>query len=232
MPYEVLRMTYTVVDIDDTLINTKTRNHAVWRYILGRDIPFEDVVTMGARQIFEKHATPEERTRMKELHDRYWGSLLCREEPGPELLELDEAVPHAAEALRLWSERCGLVYLTGRPEPMRDPTLDALRSFGFPTEGVRLVMYDLEDWDSFLSGNSRALVEARRRLFSSIVERDTVTRVVDDFPGYFRIYSEFDVPDRVGLLRSSRHTRQMFFDRGATRVVESWRPLIRDEPET
>ncbi len=141
-------------------------------------------------------------------------------------------MPHAAEALRLWPERCGLVYLTGLPESMRDPTLDALRSFGFPTESVRLVMYNLEDWDSFLSVNPRALVEDRRRLFKSIVECDTVTRVVDDFPGYFRIYSEFDVPDRVGLLRSSRYTHQMFFDRGATRVVDSWRPLIHDEPET
>ncbi len=74
-------MKYAVVDIDDTLINTKMRNHAVWRYILGRDIPVEDVVTMGARQIFEKHATTEERSRMKELHDRYWASFSAVRSP-------------------------------------------------------------------------------------------------------------------------------------------------------
>lgn len=221
-----------VVDIDDTLIDTKKRIHAVWCHILDRDIPFMDVENMGAIQIFEKHATPEEKTRIKELQDSYWGILLCREEHGSKLLELDEAVPHSAEALRLWSEHCDLVYLTGRPESLQGPTIDALRRFGFPTEGVRLVMYELEDWDSFLSGNPRALIEARRRLFVSIAERSTVTRVVDDFPGYFRIYSEYDIPDRVGLIRSSRHTPQMFFDRGATRVVESWQPLIPDEPGT
>jgi len=224
-------MKYAVVDIDDTLLYTKTRNHAVWRHVMGREIPFEDVITMGAKQIFDKHATPEEMDRMDELQDRYWGVLLCREEPGPELLEMDEAIPHAAEALQRWSEHSGIVYLTGRPETMRGPTLDALRRFGFPTNGVQLVMYDLSDWDSFLTDNSRALFEARRRLFTSIAERHTVTRVVDDFPGYFRIYSELDIRDRVGLHRSSRHTRQMFFDRGATRVVESWQPLVDDLQE-
>jgi phosphoglycolate phosphatase-like HAD superfamily hydrolase len=219
-----------VVDIDETLIHTSRRRHAVASQILGAEIPPEAVDAMSNQRLFEQYASPEQREREGELSRMYWDLLLCRDEMGLELLHLDEAVPYAAEALRSWEGHCEIVYLTGRPESMRDHTLAALEGFGYPVEGARLVMFELVDWESFLSGNRMALQEARERLFISILEEGPVARVVDDFPGYFRTYTKYGVPDRVGLLFSPRRTLQRFLDRGATRVFESWEPLVDDVP--
>ncbi len=218
-----------VVDIDETLIHTSRRKHTVASRVLDAEIPFEAVETMSDKQLFEQYASPEQMTRQGEISRRFW-DLLCLDEGGLDLLHLDEAVPHAAEALRSWEGHCEIVYLTGRPEPMRDHTLEALEGFGYPVEGTRLIMFEQADWESFLSGNRMALQETRERLFVSILEDGPVARVVDDFPGYFRTYSKYGVPDRVGLLFSPRRTLQRFLDRGATRVFESWRPLIDDIP--
>lgn len=223
-------MPRVVVDIDETLIHTSRRRHAVASRILGAEIPPEAVETLSNKRLFEQYASPEQREREGELSRGYWDLLLCLDERGLELLHLDEAVPHAAEALRSWEGHCEIVYLTGRPESMRSHTLVALDGFGYPVEGARLVMFELADWESFLSGNRMALQEARERLFISILEEGPVARVVDDFPGYFRTYTKYGVPDRVGLLFSPRRTLQRFLDRGATRVFESWRPLIDDIP--
>jgi hypothetical protein len=73
-------------------------------------------------------------------------------------------------------------------------------------------------------------VEAKSRLFSSIAKQHEVGRVVDDYPGYFPIYKQFEVPDRIGFLRSKRYAPQQYIERGATRVVESWQPLQDDLP--
>jgi hypothetical protein len=219
-----------VVDVDETLISTSSRKHTVASRVLDAEIPFEAVETMSDRQLFERYASPEQMTRQGELSRRFWDLLLCLDEGGLDLLHLDEAVPHAAEALRSWEGHCEIVYLTGRPEPMRSHTLEALEGFGYPVEGTRLAMFDLADWEDFLSGNRMALQETRERLFSNILEEGPVARVVDDFPGYFRTYTKYGVPDRVGLLFSPRRTLQRFLDRGATRVFESWRPLIDDIP--
>ena len=223
-------MPKVVVDIDETLIHTSRRRHAVASRILGAEIPPEAVDAMSNQRLFEQYASPEQREREGELSRMYWDLLLCRDEMGLEFLHLDEAVPHAAEALRRWDGHCEIVYLTGRPESMRSHTLEALEGFGYPVEGTRLVMFELVDWENFLSGNRMALQEARQRLFISILEEGPVARVVDDFPGYFRTYTKYGVPDRIGLLFSPRRTLQRFLDRGATRVFESWRPLIDDIP--
>ena len=219
-----------VVDVDETLLHTSRRRHAVACRILGAEIPPEAVDTLSNKRLFEQYASPEQMTREGELSRRYWDLLLCRDERGLELLHLDEAVPHAAEALRSWEGHCEIVYLTGRPEPMRSHTLEALDGFGYPVDGTRLIMFELADWESFLSGNRMALQETRERLFSNILDEGPVARVVDDFPGYFRTYTKYGVPDRVGLLFSPRRTLQRFLDRGATRVFESWKPLIDDIP--
>ncbi len=219
-----------VVDIDETLIHTSRRKHTVASRVLDAEIPFEAVETMSDKQLFEQYASPEQMTRQGEISRRFWDLLLCLDEGGLDLLHLDEAVPHAAEALRSWEGHCEIVYLTGRPEPMRSHTLEAIEGFGYPVEGTRLIMFEQADWESFLSGNRMALQETRERLFVSILEDGPVARVVDDFPGYFRTYSKYGVPDRVGLLFSPRRTLQRFLDRGATRVFEGWRPLIDDIP--
>ena len=219
-----------VVDVDETLINTSRRKHTVACRVLGAEIPFEAGETLSDRQLFERYASPEQMTHQGELSRMYWDLLLCLDERGLELLHLDEAVPHAAEALRSWEGHCEIVYLTGRPEPMRGHTIEALKGFGHPVEGTRLIMFQLADWEDFLSGNRMALQETRERLFSNILEDGPVARVVDDFPGYFRTYAKYGVPDRVGLLFSPRRTLQRFLERGATRVFESWEPLIGDIP--
>ncbi len=219
-------MISVVVDVDDTLVDTSKRTQKIWELVLGREIPLEDMESLTASGIFEKHASQEQRARIEELRREFNDVLLCRKEEGMRLLELDEPVPFAAEAFSEWGTRCKLVYLTGRLESLREATIWELARFGFPAD-VELVMFDPDDWD-LRPGTS--LTDARTRLFSVISERHDVVRVVDDFPGYFPAYKQFDVPDRIGLLRSKLYTPQDYTERGATRVVESWEELMGDPP--
>jgi len=39
--------------------------------------------------------------------------------------------------------------------------------------------------------------------------------VVDDYPGYFPIYRQSGVPDRIGFLRPRKYSRQQYIERGA-----------------
>lgn len=221
-------MITVVVDVDDTLINKKRSTQGIWEMILEREIPFEDVVELRAEEIFERHATDKQRGRMAELRRSFIDIQLCKDERGIPLLGLDEPVPHAAEVLQEWSGNCMIVYITGRTEALRGPTMEQLNRHGFPIEGIELVMFKPEDWAG--SSPARAIVEARSRLFSKICDEHDVVRVVDDFPGYFNTYREHDVPELIGLLRSKNFKAQDFLDKGATRVVESWEELRRDPP--
>lgn len=213
-----------VVDIDDTLVDTKKRTQGIWRHILGCDVSVEELESMNARQIFEKHATAEQKPRIRELQTEFQDTLLCRNKKGVELMALDEPIPHSAQVVREWRDSYVIIYLTGRLESLRDETLEELERFGFPLIDSDLVMFKDEDW------GKAALGEARTRLFSSVVENYDVLRVVDDFPGYFPTYRDFNVPERIGLLRSKHHTFKDFLDRGATKVVENWKQLEDDLP--
>jgi len=226
-------MVSVVVDVDDTLINTERRMQGVWRQVLGREIPMQAVETLGLGQIFEKFASLDQKARVNGLRKRFWDVLLCLEEIGMELLKLDEPIPFAADVLQIWSKECTLVYLTGRPETTRDLTLGELKKFGFPTDNVQLTMFNLEDYARARGENPSGvtLVEAKSRLFSSISKQHDVVRVVDDYPRYFTVYRQFGVPERIGLLRPKRYSRQDYFDQGATRVVKSWKQLKYDEPK-
>lgn len=218
-------MVSVVVDIDDTLLDTRKRMQAIWEHVLGKKVPLKDIGGLNLRQIFEKHASEEQKERAPELQRRFFGLLLCEDEDGVELARLDEPIPFAGEALRRWGEHCTIVYLTGRPETTRGLTTDALGRFGLPTEGVEMAMVALEDW------RGGRVNEARKALLTSISERHEVVRVVDDFPGYFTIYRDLGIPDRIGLLLSEKYEPEDFIEKGATRVVESWEQLVNDIPE-
>ena len=222
-----------VVDVDNTLISTDRRMQAIWKEALQCDVPLEAVETLGMEQIFMKYASTEQKSRVGELQRRFWEILLCCEPVGIELLNLHEPLPFAAEILRKWSRNCELVYLTGRTRNTRDLTLGELRRFGFPTKNVMLVMFSFEDYSRARGENPSGptLIDAKRRLFSKVSQNHSVVRVVDDYPGYFNIFKEFKVPDRIGLLRPKRYRPQDYFERGATRVIESWRQLEDDPPE-
>jgi len=225
------RMISVVVDVDDTLIDTTRRTQAVWHEILNRDVPLEAVHTLNAQQIFEKYASSDQRARVNEIQRRFWDIILCIEKTGLNLIRLEEPVPFAAETLQAWNKLCMLVYLTGRPETTRDSTLQQLTAFGLPTDNVELVMYRIGDYRR-ARGESTGptLAEARHRLFSSICKRHNIARVVDDYPGYFTIYKKFKVPERIGLRRSNLFSRQDYLNRGATKVVKSWKQLRNDPP--
>jgi len=213
-----------VVDIDDTLINTQKRVRNVWSTVLDREIPLEAVESLSSRQVLEKFASSD-----RESWKRFWRVLLCLEETGIEMLKLDTPVPFAADVLQQWSKQCRLVYLTGRPENTRALTLNQLEKFGFPTDGVELLMFNPEDWNDFVSVAS--LVGARSRVFSSVFQQYDIVRVVDDYPTFFSVYRQFNVPDRIGLLRPKRFSPQDYLSNGATRVVESWSQLSDDSPK-
>ena len=149
------------------------------------------------------------------------------------LAELDEPIPFASEVLQKWSKHYQLVCLTGRTENTRELTLDQLRKFGFPTDNIQLTMFNLEDYERArgLNPSGSTLVETKSTLFSSISKQHDIVRVVDDYPGYFTIYRQFGVPERIGFLRPKRYSSQDYIDRGATRVVESWKQLKDDVPK-
>lgn len=226
-------MISVVIDVDDTLINTERRMHGVWRELLGREVPMEAVETLGLGQIFEKFASSDQKVCANELRKRFWDIILCLENVGNELAELDEPIPFAAKVLQKWSKHCQLVYLTGRTENTHELTLDQLRKFGFPTDNIQLVMFNLEDYERArgLDPSGSTLVDAKSRLFASISKQHDVVRVVDDYPGYFTVYRQFGIPERIGFLRPKRYSLQQYIDRGATRVVESWKQLEDDVPK-
>jgi len=209
-----------VVDIDDTLVDTEHRRNAAWRRVLGREIPMKVTESSGSREILRKYAFSDRR-----IWEKFWLLLLCLEEGGADLLKLDSPIPYASKVLRSWSASHKLIYITGRTENMRQLTLEELRRFGFPTSRADLEMFTLKDWISFLSSAS-SVIKTRSEVFSSILKRYNVVRVVDDFPDFFDAYKQFNVPDKVGLLRKKRFSRQDYLANGATRVVENWRQLI------
>lgn len=208
-----------VVDIDDTLVSTKRRTQGLWRHVLGCEVSLEEVETLTARQIFERYATEEQKPQMRDLQRLFTETMLCRNEAGVRLMELDEPIPHAAEVLRAWREEAKIVYLTGRLEHIRHETVSQLRRFGFPVEETELHMFKAEDW-----GKS-GLGDARRSLLEEVAKDNDVLRVVDDFPGYFTVYKELGVPERIGLIQSRMHQPTDFLENGATRVVRSWKEL-------
>jgi hypothetical protein len=220
-------MTSIVVDVDDTLISTDRRVQGVWRELLGVDVPLEDVETLDLEQIFMKYASPEQKAHAREFQKRFWDVVLCLEEIGIKLLKLHEPIPYAPDVLQKWRKQRMLVYLTGRTENTRDLTLRELENFGFPTDNTQLVMFNLEDYARARGENPSGptLIDAKSRLFSSISRQTVVIRVVDDYPGYFPIYKQFNVPERIGLLRPKRYTPQQYLEKGATRVVKSWKEL-------
>jgi hypothetical protein len=208
-----------VVDIDDTLISTRERTRGLWRSVLGCDVSIDEIESMNARQIFERYATPEQRPRMRELQAQFTETMLCRNRVGVDLMKLDKPIPYAAEVLREWHSENKIIYFTGRLERVRSETVSQLKTFGFPLEDTELIMFKEEDW-----GQGR-VIEARRKTFEGITSGGSVVRVVDDFPGYFPIYEEYGVPERIGLIRSMMHTERDFLERGATKVVRCWSEL-------
>jgi len=220
-------MNSIVVDIDDTLISTVRRMQAVWRKLLSRTIPLEAVETLSLEQIFMRYASPEQKAHISEFQKRFWDIVLCFEEVGIELLRFHEAVPFAADVLRTWIEQYRLVYLTGRTENTRELTFTELKRFGLPVSNVELMMFSIEDYGCAQGVNPSGptLVDAKSRLFASISKKQNVVRVVDDYPGYFPIYRQFEVPERIGLLRPKRYTPQQYIDNGATSVIKGWKEL-------
>lgn len=212
-----------VVDIDDTIINTQRRVQRVWSLILDHEIPQKIVEALSSRQILERFAASD-----REKWNRFWNILLCSDEAGIGFLKLDEAIPFAADVLQKWSRQSEIVYLTGRPDSSRQLTLGELKRFGFPIDDTELMMFDPEDWENFTSVGS--LVGARQRVFSHILEKHDVVKVVDDYPAFFNVYRQFNVPDRIGLLRPKRFSQQDYLSQGATRVVESWSQLLNELP--
>ncbi|UCC34014.1 MAG: hypothetical protein JSW53_03170, partial [Candidatus Bathyarchaeota archaeon] len=81
-------MNGVIVDIDDTLINTRRRMHRVWNLLLNREVPTEAVETQGLEQIFMNFASKEQKSQVKEFQKRFWNILLCLDESGVESLKL------------------------------------------------------------------------------------------------------------------------------------------------
>jgi hypothetical protein len=226
-------MNRVIVDIDDTLIDTAQRTNMLWVLLLNREIPKEAVETMNLEQIFMKFATKEQISRVREFQKRYWDLLLCLDEAGVESLKLHEPMPYAADILQSWSKKAYLVYLTGRTENMRSITQNELKKFGFPTENTKLAMFRPEDYARPKGENPSGptLIDTKSRLCSDICKDSNVVRVIDDYPGYFPIFQQLAIPDRIGFLRPKKYKPQHYLDRGATRIVESWKELQDDLPK-
>lgn len=222
-----------IVDVDDTLIDTGRRMHRVWSLLLDREIPMEIVETLSLEQIFMKFATQEQKSRVGEFQKRYWDILLCLEKAGVESLKLHEPIPFAADVLQKWSKKSEIVYLTGRTENTRSLTINELKKFGFPTENTRLVMFRPEDYARPKGENPAGptLIDIKSSLSSEICKSSNVIRVIDDYPGYFPIFERLEIPDRIGFLHSKKYMPQHYLDKGATRVIKSWKELQKNLPK-
>jgi hypothetical protein len=215
-----------IIDVDDTLVYTGYRMQSVWRELLGREIPCDALETLSLEQIFMKFASSEQKKQVKEFQSRFWDLLLCLEDAGTASLELHKPIPFAAEVVHAWALDSEIVYLTGRTENMRSATMEELKRFRFPIEGTRLIMFSPEDYarQKGQDPSGPTLVDTKRRLLAEVCKGSQVVRAIDDYPGYFHIFKELGIPERIGLLRK-KFTVQHYLDRGATRVVESWRDL-------
>jgi hypothetical protein len=219
--YELIKMIGVVVDIDDTLVDTDKRRWKVWCKILNREIPLETIRSLGSRQILERFAFSN-----KDIWKEYWGILLCWNESGSDIIELDKPIPFASQVLQKWNEEYKIIYLTGRSQNMRDLTLNELKKFNFPTENVDLVMISQKGWERYFAFKTTP-TKLRARLFSSIIKRYKIFRVIDDYPVYFPIYKQFKILDRIGLLREKRFSPQDYLSQGATRVT-IWEKLLNE----
>jgi len=226
-------MICVVVDIDDTLVITDQRMQSIWQKILDPRIPLKAVETMSLEQIFMKYASPEQKTRIGDFQKRFWDIVLCQEEVGIELLKLHKPIPHAADILQQWKKQAKLIYLTGRTENTRQLTLTELKHFNFPTINTELHMFKPQDYERARGTNPKGatLVEAKSQLLKKITERDHVVRAIDDYPGYFTIYKQHNIPDRIGLQRQKRYPQEAYLEQGATRVIKSWKELENDPPK-
>lgn len=223
-------MNSIVVDIDDTLINTKQRLQQIWHELLGREIPLEVVETQSLEQIFMKFASAKQKTQVRKFQKQFWDLLLCLDEEGVKSFELHKPIPSAANVLQTWSKTTKIIYLTGRTENIRSLTLDELRRFRFPIEETELVMFSPESYARPKGENPSGptLIDTKSHLCSEICKRSNVIRVIDDYPGYFQIFKELNIPDRIGFLHSKKYKLQHYMDRGATRVITDWKELQDD----
>ena len=205
-----------VVDIDDTIVDTRERRRAALSLVLGGDVPKD---LLGER-IDHRSLLKRLRPDGEELWKRFWRIILCWDEAGPPLLHLDKPIPHAPQALKKWGKRYHIVYLTGRTRNMEELTKEELKRFGFPVDGASFFM--AEDPEEFMVSP----LKVRAALFPRILEKWRVVRVVDDIPIYFTVYKRYKVPERIGILRRERYTPETYLRHGATRVVEDWRELL------
>ena len=225
-------MNTVIVDIDDTLIDTSRRMHKLWTQLLDREIPEKAVENLSLEQIFMKFATKEQISKVKEYQKRYWDLVLCLDKTGVESFKLHKPMPFAAEILQNWNKKAKLVYLTGRTENMRSSTLDELNRFRFPAKNTKLVMYKPEDYARPKGENPAGptLIDTRANLASKICESHNVVRVIDDYPSYFQVFKQLQIPDRIGFLRPKKYQTQQYLDRGATKVIKSWKELQNNPP--
>jgi len=199
-----------LLDVDDTLINTDGRKHAVWNGAIGLEIPRFEVESLSSREIAQRYRI-EEGLRVK-----FWRIMLCLDDVGERFLTFDEPIPNAVDVVREWSEHFDLMYITGRTENMRKLTVEELRKFGFPVDEDGIYM--CSDLQTFLTSP----LEVRKRIAEKITSERCVICVVDDYPKYFPVYAEL-IPLRIGLLRPKRHKPKDYDE--ASLVVGGWKQL-------
>jgi phosphoglycolate phosphatase-like HAD superfamily hydrolase len=207
-----------IVDIDDTLLDTSERMQGIWRHVLDVDVPIPDILEHSLEELFMKYASTEQKSRMRDLQKLFFSLMLCENETGMALAQLDKPMHGAVEVLHGWMQRYKIIYLTGRPDNTRDVTAKTLKKYGYPVDDVKLEMVTLQDW------KNRIQIQAREQLLESLVNEYEVEMVIDDFPGYFTKYRDSGIPTRIGY-RAKKHSISDYTSKGATRVVESWDEL-------
>ncbi len=209
-----------IVDIDDTLIDTKVRTKQIMDTILECKIPLEELDVLTQQQIFEKYASDEQKAQAKELRQKFLNALLCKSELGFQTLKYNKPIPHAAKVLQMWEKTHKIIYLTGRLNIIFDETFDELSKFGYPVDNTDLHMFNPDDWENGV------LHEARERILGTITQSLKVIRVIDDYPGYFQAYKLFSIPERIGYRHSQIYSSKEYLAKGATQTINSWSELL------
>jgi phosphoglycolate phosphatase-like HAD superfamily hydrolase len=170
--YESTKRSTVVVDIDNTIVSDKRRKAAILLKYFSREV---DDDTLRTDYSLKTVLTEDERAEFRRLFNQ------------SEFVHLDEPIAGALDVLQRVSQCCRIVYLTTRPEYLRDATVERLVDLGFPlgrpfTEHLIMKNTPEEDDQTF-----------KNRILVKLVGRRRIVAGIGDSPSDYAAYASVGI---------------------------------------